>query len=141
MIKPPLRPSVSDQPSATPSASSPESMLPTVGERLDEILPLISFVPVAGPPVIFLVGPWVLFVLMLTGPFLLLVTFVLAGVILVVTTATVLAPPYLLVRHLRRHSARRLERHTPVHPSRALPPIGVRAPAARRQPAAGTDEG
>jgi hypothetical protein len=125
MIKPPPPPSVGDQRSATPSASSPESMLPTVGERLDEILPLIFFVPVAGPPVIVLLGPWLLLALMLTGPFLLLVTFALACVLLVVTTAAIVAPPYLLVRHLRRRSARRREWHTPVHRSRELPPIGV----------------
>jgi hypothetical protein len=40
---------------------------------VDEILPLIGVVFVAGPPVIFIAGPWLLLALMLSGPFALLV--------------------------------------------------------------------
>jgi hypothetical protein len=82
----------------------------TVRERLDEIAPLIDFVPVAGPPIIFLAVPWLLFVLMLAGPFLLLVTLVavaLGAVALVALTGAILATPYLLVRRLREHRAAR----------------------------------
>jgi hypothetical protein len=83
-----------------------DAEFPPLEERLEEIVPLVCFVPVAGPPAIFLVGPWVLFALMLTGPFLLLVTFVLAGVAVVAIAAPILAPPYLLVRCLRTRGTR-----------------------------------
>ena len=49
---------------------------PTVGETLDETLPLVGAIPVYGPPVVFLAGPWLFLALMLAGPFALLVTFV-----------------------------------------------------------------
>jgi hypothetical protein len=128
MIKPPppLPPrSANGERSETVNAPPFNFEPPPREERLGEIVPLVTVVPVAGPPVIFLVVPWVLFALMLTGPFLLLVTFVLAGVILVALTAAVLGPPYLLVRHLRKHLTRRHERYAPAHEPHGLQPIGV----------------
>jgi hypothetical protein len=83
--------------SAPPSDSEP----PPLEERLNEVLSLAGVVPVSGPPIILFVGAWVLFALMLAGPFLLLVTFVLGAVVLVVPIAAILAPLYLLVRHVR----------------------------------------
>lgn len=88
-----------------------DSGFPSLGERLGEIVPLICAVPEAGPPVIFLVGPWVLFALMLTGPFALLVVFVLAAVLLVVIAAAILVPPYLLIHQLHKRRTRQRERH------------------------------
>lgn len=125
IIKPPVPPrSATSQPSQTPNGPPFHSGPPSFEERLGEILPLVGVVPVAGPPVIFLV-PWVLIALMLTGPFLLLVTFALAAVLLAIITAAVLAPPYLLVRHLRKYAKRQHERHPPAHGSRELHRIGV----------------
>jgi hypothetical protein len=77
---------------------------------LGEIVPLVGFVAVAGPPVVFVAGPWALLVLALIGPFLLLFSFVLAAALIIAIGAALLAPPYLLIRHVRGHGARR-----PVH--------------------------
>ena len=115
LIKPPPPPSAEYRPSARLTSRSPDYELPTLGERLGAVLPLIFVVPVAGPPAILLVGPLVLFALMLTGPFLLLVTFVLAAVILLTPIAAILVPAYLLVRHLGRHSAGHADRYPPTH--------------------------
>jgi hypothetical protein len=85
-----------------PSASEP----PTVGETLAETVPLAGVIAGFGPPVVFLAGPWLLFVLALAGPFALVFTFVVllvAAALLVLLAGTILATPYLLVRHLRRH--------------------------------------
>lgn len=87
--------------SARPSARAPHTAVPTVRERLDEILPLLDFVPEAGPPVLFVIGPWLFVVFMLIGPLVLLATLVLATVIFVVVAAAICALPYLLVHHLR----------------------------------------
>jgi hypothetical protein len=77
---------------------------------LAEIVPLIGFVPVAGPPVIFVLGPWLLLVLVLAGPlawlFALVVVVIVTATALAALAAAILAAPYLLVRHLRRHRAR-----------------------------------
>jgi hypothetical protein len=78
---------------------------PTFREMLDDVLPVIGVIFVAGPPVIFLAGPWLLLVLMLSGPFALVVAFVLVGLVaaaLVATLAALVAAPFVLVRHLHR---------------------------------------
>jgi hypothetical protein len=78
---------------------------PTFREMLDDVLPVIGVVFVAGPPVIFLAGPWLLLVLMLSGPFALVVAFVLVGLVaaaLVATLAAIVAAPFVLVRHVHR---------------------------------------
>jgi hypothetical protein len=90
----------------TPTASGP----PTLGEQLVEALPLVDTVFVAGPPVLVAWAGTVLFALMLAGPFALLVTFVVVAVAaaaLVALAGAILATPYLLVRHLRLHLAKR----------------------------------
>jgi hypothetical protein len=96
LIKPPTPSAVHDR--------------PTFGEMLEEILPLIFVVAVAGPPVVLLAGPLVLGALMLAGPFALAATGVLVVVVALVAAAVVVAPagaivatPYLLVRRLRGH--------------------------------------
>jgi len=83
---------------------------PTFGEILDEILPLVGVVVVAGPPVVLLAGPLVLGALMLAGPFALAATMVLVLVVALVAaaallalTGAVVATPYLLARRLREH--------------------------------------
>src|SRR5881398_2876182 len=78
---------------------------PTPSEMVAEGAAWIAFVFVAGPPVLFLVGP--LLVLVLGGlvwPFALL--FALAAACVAVAAAlalagTLVASPYLLVRHVR----------------------------------------
>ena len=85
----------------SPSASEPR----TVGELIAETVPLADVVAGYGPPVAFLAGPWLLFVLALAGPFALVFTFVavlVAATLLVLLAGTILASPYLVVRHVRR---------------------------------------
>ena len=74
-------------------------------DMLDEILPLVGAVPVYGPPVVFLAGPWLLLCLMLAGPFAFLVTLVVliaAAAAIVALIGAILASPYLLARHVHR---------------------------------------
>jgi hypothetical protein len=89
------------------NTTAPVSERPTFGEVLAEIVPLIDFVPTAGPPVVFVLGPWLFLVLMLAPPFAclvaLLVVMIVAATVLAALTAAIVAVPYLLVRHLRRH--------------------------------------
>jgi hypothetical protein len=88
-----------------PSAPLPASGCPTFGEIIDEILPLIGVVFVAGPPVIFIAGPWLLLALMLSGPFALLVAFgavMVVAAVLLATLAGIFAMTLILVRRLQR---------------------------------------
>ena len=81
---------------------------PTFRELVFETLPLVGAVFVAGPPVVFVGGPWLLFVLMLLGPFVLLCTLavaLVAGMGLLALCWGILATPYLLVRRMRGHKA------------------------------------
>jgi hypothetical protein len=71
----------------------------------DEIAPIVGVIAVAGPPVIFIAGPWLFLCLLLTGPFAVLVAFVaipVVGAVLLATLAGIFATPYLLLRGLRR---------------------------------------
>ena len=86
-----------------PLTSPTES--PTLRETLDDVLPVIGVIFVAGPPVVFLAAPWLLLVLMLSGPFALVVAgvaVVLAAVALVAALAAVVAAPFVLARHLHQ---------------------------------------
>jgi hypothetical protein len=85
------------RPSATPDP-------PTLAERLGETVPLISAPAFFGPPVIFLLGPWLLLVLLLIPPAAVLITLVavmMLGAGLLVALGALIASPYLLVRRLR----------------------------------------
>jgi uncharacterized membrane-anchored protein len=98
------------EPSTDPRAEAPPSGLerPRCAETLQAILPVVGVVAVAGPPVVLLAGPVVLFALMVAGPFVLLLTVVavLVGSMLVVAlVGAILASPYLLVRHVRERRA------------------------------------
>jgi hypothetical protein len=93
-----------DRPLASPAP-------PTLAERLGETVPLIGAPAFFGPPVIFLLGPWLLLVLLLIPPAAVLITLVavtLLGAGLLVALGTLIASPYLLVRHVRarHHRAR-----------------------------------
>jgi hypothetical protein len=104
-ISPPLR--TIQQWVAPPTPSRADFAPPPLTERLGEVATLVDFVPVAGPPLIFVLGPWTVFILVLIGPILLLFTLVLAALILVGGAAALLAPPYLLVRYRRSLHPRR----------------------------------
>jgi len=85
---------------------------PDLRERLGEVLPLVFFVPLAGPPAVLLVGPLLLLTLLLIPPAALLITFVVAFLVaagFLAALGALIASPYLLVRHLRaRHAAGRM---------------------------------
>jgi hypothetical protein len=101
----------------------------TIGEILQETDPLIGYIPVAGPPVLLVVVPWVLFALMLAGPFALLFTFVVlavAATVLVGLVGVILASPYLLIRHLRGRWADHVSSRSP---ALALVPVQSPRPA------------
>jgi len=83
---------------------------PTLGDAAVEIVPLISTVAVAGPPVLLAWAGTVLFALLLAGPFALIVTLVVvlaAAAGLVMLAGAILATPYLLIRHFRLRLAER----------------------------------
>jgi hypothetical protein len=93
---------------STEPMSPRPSGAPTVGDLLADTVPVIDTVFVAGPPVLLVWGGTVLLALMLAGPFALLAVFVVvlvAAAALVALIGAILASPYLLVRHLRAHSA------------------------------------
>jgi hypothetical protein len=96
---------------------------PTDRETAAEAVALAEVIPGYGPPFLGLAGPWLLFVLALAGPFALVFTLVavlVAAALLVALAGAILASPYLLVRHLRRHRT--------VH-------AAIRAPAVQLVPA------
>jgi len=98
------------------TARAVASAHPTVAEILAETDDLVEFVPVAGPPVVLVLGPWVFLALMLAGPFAVLVAFVVmvfAATVLVGLTGALIASPYLLVRRLRGYRTRRASRRAP----------------------------
>ena len=84
---------------------------PTAGETFDEAAALIGAPPIYGPPIIFVLGPWLFLVLLLIPPAAFLITLVLVVAVaagLLVAVSALVASPYLLVRHmLARHAARR----------------------------------
>ncbi len=109
-----------------------DSKDPTLAEELQEIVPRLFVVPVAGPPVILLLGPLLILVLLLIPPAAFLITLVLVlavGAGLLVALGAVIASPFLLVRHLRarqpawRHRLASLHRrpdsqHIPITPAK-----------------------
>jgi len=85
-----------------PAASAP----PTFGEMLDETLPLIGVIPVAGPPAVLLAGPWLLLALLLVGYVALMLTvaaLLMAAAAVVGALRELVAAPYRLGRDLRGH--------------------------------------
>ena len=84
---------------------------PRFDEVLAEIVPLVGFIPAYGPPVVAVLGPWLLLGLIVAGPlawfFALLVAAIVAATVVAAVTASIVAVPVLLVR---RHRAR----HAPI---------------------------
>ncbi|MGN6868351.1 MAG: hypothetical protein ACTHMY_08110 [Solirubrobacteraceae bacterium] len=100
--------------------SSPTSDRPTWADLFHERTALVSAPAFFGPPVIFVLGPWLLLVLLLIGPFALILTGLLilaAAAVLLAGVVAAIASPYLVVRHLHKrkasHEDRRYRRHWP----------------------------
>jgi hypothetical protein len=142
-------PQLSDAPpqSATPGPTAPRPGsaspdCPTWGEVFDEWAPMIGVPVFYGPPIFFVMGPWLLLVLLLVGPFALMITLLLVSLVAAGALVALIASPYLLVCWLRaRHAARR-RRHTLVHPASTVPAVGDLGPQPGRSgwfpaPAAG----
>jgi hypothetical protein len=94
---------------------------PTWADLFHERTPLLSAPAFFGPPVIFVLGPWLLLVLLLIGPVALLLTGLLllvAAAGLLAVLAAAIASPYLVIRHLHfnrkaQHEDRRYRRNRP----------------------------
>jgi hypothetical protein len=87
---------------------------PAFGAMIAEIVPLVGVVAGYGPPVISLVGPWVLLSLLLAAPFAVLLTLLaamlVAATVVVAVVAAVVVAPYLLIGRIRSLQARRARR-------------------------------
>jgi hypothetical protein len=81
--------------------TTPSHDHPSRSEVFDEAASTIGAPRYYGPPVIFLVGPWLLLVLLLIPPAALLLTIGLALIVVAGAPALLIAFPYLLVRRLR----------------------------------------
>jgi hypothetical protein len=108
--------------------------LPTGREVIERFAPLVLTPAFYGPPAVFVVGPWLLLVLLLIPPAALLITFAL---VFLVTAAALgalvglVASPYFLVRQLRsRHPARRSRLSLSRRSSGAAQRLGDLAPRA-----------
>ena len=100
--------SASPRPIAVRRRDSTSLDRPTWADALAETVPIVDAPAFFGPPVIFVMGPWLLLVLLLIGPFALILTVLLvvaiaAGLLTVLVAAV--AAPYLLVRHLHAHGS------------------------------------
>ena len=76
---------------------------PTAVDAFDEAAAVIGAPPIYGPPIAFLVGPWLLLVLLLIPPAALLITLVLVVALaagLLVAVGALVASSYLLVRQM-----------------------------------------
>jgi hypothetical protein len=76
-------------------------------EILQETAPLIDAPAFFGPPIIFVLGPWLLVAFLLIGPFMLMITVLLVLALaagLLAACALVLASPFLLIRRRRARS-------------------------------------
>ena len=92
---------------------SPDPRSPTIAAMLGESFSLVCFMAIYGPPVLFLVVPWLFLGLILSGPFafaLTLVVALLTAAALVGGVATIVAAPYLLLRRYRSVTAPRVAR-------------------------------
>ena len=90
----------------------------TWGDLFHTTAPLIAAPAFYGPPVIFVLGPWLLLVLLLIGPFAAMVTVVLAMAVaagLLAVLVAVIASPYLLIRRLRAHGMVHAKPRAPHH--------------------------
>jgi hypothetical protein len=119
--------------------TTPSHDHPSRSEVFDEVASTIVAPRYYGPPVIFLLGPWLLLVLLVIPPAALLLTIVLALTVLAAPAALLIALPYLLVRRLRArkeaHRSRPASLPTPAH--RRVPARSDAKGPRASQPAAG----
>lgn len=106
---------------APPQRDSASSEHLTWGQVFDETTPGIGAPAFFGPPVSFVLVPWLFLVLLLMGPFALVVTLVLvlalaAGMLALLVA--VIASPYLLIRHLHAHGTVHAKPRASLHPFR-----------------------
>jgi anti-sigma factor RsiW len=107
--------------------TTPSHEPPSRGEVFEEVASAIGAPALYGPPVFFVLGPWLFLGLLLAPPAALLITIGLVVMVLAGLAAVLVAFPYLLVRRLRaRTKAARRRR------------ASLAAPA-RRRVAAGSD--
>ena len=102
----------SDSQPMNATATTPRPSPPTAAERFEQIAPVIAFRRVAGPSILFLVGPWLLLVLLLIPPAAVLLTLLVVAALPFVAVGLVIgivASPYLLVRAIHRRLAERRE--------------------------------
>jgi|tagenome__1003787_1003787.scaffolds.fasta_scaffold20971724_3 hypothetical protein len=102
---------------------------PTFREVVHDTVDLVDVVAVAGPPVIFLAGPWAFLTLMLAAPVAVAVTLVMlfaAVAALVGLVGAVFVAPFLLVRHVRER--RGAHRPTPAPAARQVVTVGRGSP-------------
>ena len=110
--------------------TTPSQDHPTRSEVFDDVAPAVGAPPVYGPPVIFLLGPWLLLVLLLIPPAAFLLTIGLAMLVVAGSVAVLVAVPYLLVRRLRAwEEAHRRRRATAPVPASHRVPAGSDADA------------
>jgi hypothetical protein len=98
-----------------PGSASPSR--PHWGEVFAQTGPLIVAPAFFGPPIIYVLGPWLLLVLLLIGPFALIFTLLLvaaAAACLLTVCVAVIASPYLLMRHLHAHRPLRAKLRAPL---------------------------
>ncbi|HEX5191912.1 MAG TPA: hypothetical protein VFW09_03855 [Solirubrobacteraceae bacterium] len=98
-----------------PSASSDRL---TWGDVFNERTSTLGAPAFFGPPVIFVLGPWLLLVFLLIGPLVLAMMAVLAlavGAGLLAVSAAVIASPYLLIGHLRTRGIAHPSSPAPLH--------------------------
>lgn len=109
---------------ATPRPTAPQRRDPaspdpaTWDKTFYEATSIIDAPAFFGPPISFVLGPWLLLVLLLIGPFALVLTIVLALAVaagLLVVLVALIASPYLLIRHLHAHGMAHAKPRAPLH--------------------------
>ena len=110
------------------SVNNTTSGRPTRRDIIEGVEPLAVAPAFFGPPVVFLLGPWLLLVLLIIPPAAVLITLVVAFAVVAVALVglvALLASPYLLVRYVRaRHSSSRPEGTLLRRPAGAAPRVG-----------------
>jgi hypothetical protein len=102
---------------------------PSRGDTLTEAAALIAAPALYGPPVSFLLIPWLFLVLLLAPPFAVLFTIVLVlavAAVLLAALVALVASPYLLARRISAHRALHAMPQASPRPRRTHPVSTVR---------------
>jgi hypothetical protein len=106
---------------------TPNQTSPTLAAMLGEVVGLLCVMAFYGPPVIFVLAPWLMLALLLSGPFAVVMTVVVALSLvgaLLIGAAALLVTPVMMIRARRAAVAS------------VAPPVQVRLPVAARWVAA-----